>query len=139
MRRFMSLDLTKASATAVRKAFRADLLLKRVNLTIRWTEDRNLVLVRLQLQIGPDEWRNLIEHPLRDSDGSGTISLGDHAPGTTITARFACRAVEAIPHAAAFVWQRDPDEYAKVSPTDANTKALGVNAPWSETFEYTVL
>lgn len=139
MRRFMSLDLSNASASAIQSAFRADLLLKRVHLTIRWTQDRNLILVRVQLQTRPNTWRDLIEHPLRDSDGSGTIALGDWASGTTITVRFACRSVEAIPHAAAFVWQRDPDAHAKVSPTDANTKTLGVNAPWSETFQYTVL
>lgn len=134
----MSLDLANADAAEIRQAFMADLLLKQVYLTFRWTEDRNLILVRAQLQTGPDSWRDLIEHPLRDSDGSGTIHLGDHPPGTTITVRFACRSLEAIPHAAAFAWQRDPDQHVKVSPTDTNTKSLGVNAAWSATFQYTV-
>lgn len=139
MRRFTSLDLTKANKSAISKAFELDLALKPVYITFRWTQGRGLVLVRLQLQVGPDDWRDLIQNPRMDSDGSGTVQLGEFRAGDVVHARFRCRAFEAVPHAAAFAWQEHPEHHEKVSPTDANTITLAANEPWPATFEYEVL
>ncbi len=87
-----------------------------LELVLKWTKSRPLVLMGVDLKRGSGPWRPLLAKPIAENDGELAVGLGPQEPGR-LTIKFAVVALAEIPKIAAFAVNGGGD-VIKLSPAD---------------------
>ena len=91
----------------------------RLELVLRWTKSRPLVLMGVDLKRGKDAWQPLLPKPVAENDGELAVDLGSQEPGA-LRIKFAVVALAEIPRIAAYA-VTDGGGAEKVAPSDPDT------------------
>ncbi len=107
-----------------------------LELVLRWTKSRPLVLMGVDVRRGSDPWNPLLSKPLAENDGELAVPLGSRDPGR-LTIKFAVIALAEIPRIA--VYARNGGEVRKISPAEAHEfKRLRRYDRWLQQARYEV-
>jgi hypothetical protein len=108
-----------------------------LELVLRWTKSRPLVLMGVDVRRGSEPWRPLLAKPIAENDGALAIPLGFQDPGR-LTLKFAVVALAEIPRIAAYAVNGGAGA-VKISPADAHAfKRLRRYDRWVQQARYDV-
>lgn len=111
-----------------------------VQLRLRWTPQKLLVVQLLQVRAAPDNlWKNVLEdgRPVADNDGDLLLDLGRYSKGE-IGVRFVIRAMVKVPKAVTYLAEDETRVSAFRPEAGADPKTIEPGVPWEETGLYTV-
>ena len=112
-------------------------LARRVEFALRWSRDRIVVVLGLDIRRGNEPWRPLVLHPIAEKDGEVILDLGAQEDGR-IAIKFAVGALDEVPQMAAFVIEGGT-RVTQVAPAKPGEfKRLEPGQHWLETVRYDV-
>lgn len=128
---FRTVTLTRRVAVEMTETLEAQ---HRLHFVVKWTPQRPLVLMSLQVKIG-GLFTELLTNPVSDNDGEITFDMGLFSAGD-LTIRFSIGALMKIPKAATFIVENEQ----KVTPFKplTGTKKLDQGERWEESGTYKV-
>jgi hypothetical protein len=108
----------------------------RLQLVIKWTKSRSLVLMSLQVRKG-GLWTELLDHPVGNNSGEIVFEMGIFPPGK-LSIRFLIGALMEIPKAATFIVEDDQQVSAFKPAAGQPPKALKQGEQWADKGDYAV-
>lgn len=133
---FRTVTLTRAAtAKAMATALEAQ---HRLHFVVKWTPQRPLVLLSLQIRGAPGTvWDELLDHPLSDNDGEIVFDMGLYSAGQ-VTIRFSIGALTQIPKCATFLTEDEQNVTPFKPDAGKDPKALDQGERWQDKGTYDV-
>ncbi len=105
---------------------------------IRWTPQRPIVLLSLEVKSAPDNlWRQILTNTVGDNDGEMVVDLGLYTQGE-IKVRFEIGAISKVPKIATYIVENSTTVHPFKPPLGGGDQSIEQGARWTDNDAYAV-